>query len=158
MRELRLLLGVLYPSLCAGITVFVFDCIVGAVHIISTSLLMTGIMSVVSIIYSSIVEFIINPKVNNNILALFLGACLWVVMSVICIPIVFFERVTPFVICTLMFYSFFVALIITVSLRYLFMKKDAYKKGLLIACLVTGLFVQVGIGFVSYGLIMLSMI
>lgn len=150
MRTLRLLLGMFYPSLCIGLSIVVASIVSrwGKSESIDLFLGTTFMMLIPSLLCSLLIEFVVNAKVKSNILAILIGGCLGLVISVIAIlstglNFTFVAEKIAFCIVIPVF-AFCVGLITVMPLRYLFVNEVKYKKGILITYLLIGLFVLIG--------------
>lgn len=160
MRALRLLLGIFYPSLCTGLSVIVASSVNRGANSESIGLFLTitCMMLIPSLICSLLMEFVVNGKVKSNILGILIGGCLGLVIAVIAILSVdldftFVAENIAFCIVIPVF-AFFVGITTAILLRYLFVNEVEYNKSILIAYLLIGLFVLIGM---SLGLDRLGM-
>lgn len=162
MRKLRLLLGMFYPSLCIGVSLVVASIVNrwGKSESIDLFLGATFMLLIPSLLCSLFIEFVVNAKVKSNILAILIGGCLGLLISVITILSAGFnftfvaEKISFFIVIPA--FGFFLGLITVMPLRYLFVNEVKYKKGILITYLLIGLFVIIGmnVGLDRLGLLL----
>lgn len=157
MKILRILLGIIYPSMCLIISsIMLLALFFYQVNFINISFIITALAVIPFFISSLIMEFIINPKINSHIFSVFLGGCLGLMFSVffmglICIKdSLSYESFADIISISIVLFS--LGIIATLPLRYLFIKNGDYKIAILFIYMIVGLFMFVVITYSTYEL------